>query len=672
MENNIDKLYEKGKAIKELDDIIVLYKKTQEYWRPMFEDYLTDLRYYMGDQWNPQVQASRKANSLSTLVYNQLPAKVKYIVNNVRNAIPSIKIKPGTDGEENTANVLNGIILQYENEADADEAKINAFKSCVIGGLGAWEIQAIDSDRDGDIDIVYERIVDPTTILMDPNSTKANHSDSEFAFKIAFVSKKEFYTRWPKAEIKNIDSEYEPNEDQVQVLEYWFYDNDKLFKYVLNADSILEKYEDYKGKYIPIVFMHGEEIRIKNKVQYHGIVYNVRDMQTLLNLAKSRTADELAMSPNGQMMANPESIQAFPEFYKSSNIRNQAVIPYITGPGGDKPFRYDTFTASTGFLEVANQSNQDISQSIGIKDPSKDLPTSQSGKAIQLQMSQSDVGTYEFADNLNKAVRYSGKIVLDLIQNYIIFPSKRTIQLPDGSTQIVTVNAPYIQNDEQVIHDLSNGTYAVEVDVGPSYLTQRTEALDRMLDYLKLNPQQMTVVSDLVFKLMDVPESAEFAARLRATIPPNILAASDASNLNSNDPQKKVQILQQALMEAQNNLQTIQGQMQQLQNQNQQLTMTAQSKLQEIEADGKIKLLEIQKRLELDKAIEESKMEHELELAKLKAQHDLAMENIKSANDKELTSDKIHEQTHADIFKEEMKADIASQSYVETGRDLEY
>lgn len=699
-ENKIDK----GEDITDIDSILELYKKTRQYWKSIFDVYTYDMKFYAGDQWDASVARAREDRNLSTLVYNQIKSKVKYIVNNVRNAVPAIKVRPGNDANENTANVINGIIIQCERDSDADSAKIEAFKSSVIGGLGAWEIILDDSldgdiDNDGQIDPRYSRIVDPTTVLMDPNAKMQTFEDADFCFKINNISKKEFHKLYGEdAEISNIDNEYNTEDDSVQLIDYWFKHNGRVIKYIINGAKVLEKFEKYRGKYIPIILMHGEEIRIANKVEYHGIVYDVRDMQRMLNLAKSRTADELAMAPNGQWLVEADHIKAYPQIWQNNNVSNTNILPYTHGSDGSKPEHIDPFTASTGFQQIAEENNNDISAAIGIKDVSKDLPIGSSGKAIQLQMSQSDIGTFEFADNLNKAVRYAGKIILDLIQQYTILPQLRTIGLPDGSTQQVVINQPYEENGEIVHHDIAHGKYAVDVDVGPSYLSQRQEALDKMLDYLKLNPQQMSVVADLVFKLMDVPEAEEFVSRLRATIPPEILAASNASNLNGSDPAIRAQQAIAQTQQLQQQMEQMQQQMQQLQQINQQLTMEKQSKLQEIEADGNIKLMEIRKKLELEKAIEEAKMEHELQLAELKNQHEIQMEQIKAANtivaDKTKIADqgkvdiiknqheidakseaekqKIHEQTHSDIFVESMKADIADASFKRTNRDLEY
>lgn len=682
-----DKATEEGKAVKEYDGIIELFNKTEQYWQPIFKCVTDDYSFYAGDQWDATVSAVRAANHQSVLTYNKVAAKVKYIVNNIRNAVPQVKIRAGSDGQENTAKVLNGLIHQYERDSDADEAKINAFKSCVISGLGAWEVYLADIDDDGDIDICYDRIVDVTSVLMDPSSHKQTHEDAEFCFVKHRISKRAFNLIYKDSEMGSIGSgldSAEGDSEDTEVVDYWFKDNNGLVsKYVINGVEILKKYEKYRGSFIPVVLLHGEEIRLKDKVEYHGIIHSIRDMQRMLNLAKSRSADEMALAPNGQYLVTPEMIAANPNQWQNPSLGNQAVLLYTAGPGGEVPRRMDPFTSSTGFYDAANAIDSDISASVGIKDTSKDLPASQSGKAIQLQMSQSDVGTYEFADNLNKAVRYSGKIVLDLIQQYLSAKLTKVITQPDGSTQSVPINQVYQENGRLVSHDLTVGSYGVDYDIAPSYMSQRQQALDSMLEYLKLNPSQMSVVSDLVFGMMDIPQSDEFAARLRATIPANVLAASSSSNLNSDNAQIKAQMLEAQLQQATGGLQQASQQIEELQQQLQQAAMESQSKMQNIEAEGKIKLFELQKKLELDKAIEESRMQHNLELETLKMQHDIEIERVKAAlkikvSDSEVSARleadiaKIHEKAHADIFEKSMEIDQQTQQYLMTGTDLNH
>lgn len=680
---------DQGKAIKDYDGIIELFNKTEQYWTPIFKDVVEDYSFYAGDQWDSGVSATRSANNQSVLTYNKVAAKVKYIVNNVRNAIPQVKIRAGSDGEENTAKVLNGLIHQYERDSDADEAKINAFKSCVISGLGAWEVYLADIDDDGDIDICYDRIVDVTSVLMDPSSHKQTHEDAEFCFVKHKISKRSFNLTYKDSEMASIGEEShidvgDHEADETEVVDYWFKDNDgSVVKYVINGVGILKKYEKYRGNFIPVVLLHGEEIRLKDKVSYHGIIHSIRDMQRMLNLAKSRAADEMALAPNGQYLVTPEMIAANPNQWQNPSLGSQAVLLYTPGSGGEAPRRMEPFTASSGFYDAASAIDSDISAAVGIKDTSKDLPASQSGKAIQLQMSQSDVGTYEFADNLNKAVRYSGKIVLDLIQQYLSAKLTKVITQPDGSTQAVPINQLYQENGQLAIHNLTTGTYGVDYDIAPSYMSQRQQALDSMLEYLKLNPSQMSVVSDLVFGMMDIPQSDEFAARLRATIPANILAASSASNLNSDNAQIKAQMLEAQLQQATGGLQQAEQQIQQLQQALQQMQMESQSKMQEIQATGNIKMQEIQKKLELDKAIEEARMQHEIELESIKLQHDIDIERIRTASklkiaDREASNRldvdvaKIHEKAHADIFEKSMEIEQEIAQYERTGTDLNH
>lgn len=681
-----DDATESGNAITDYDSIVDLYKKTERYWQPIFEDVITDFEFYAGTQWDPTVEATRNNNGLSVLTYNRVAAKVRYVVNQVRSAIPQVKVRAGADGEENTAKILNGLIHQYERDTDADEAKINAFKSCVISGLGAWEVYLADIDEDGDIDICYDRIVDVTSVLMDPASHKQTHEDAEFCFVKHKISKRAFNQLYKDAEMDNI-SDYSSkgnDSDETEVVDYWFKDSSgSVSKYVINGCQILKKFNKYRGNFIPVVLMHGEEIRLKDKVEYHGIIYGIRDMQRMLNLAKSRAADEMAMAPGGQLMATAEMIAPYKEQYQSPSLNSRAVLLYATDGQGNKPTRTEPYVASSGLYDAANSIDADISTSIGIKDTSKEIPASQSGKAIQLQMSQSDVGTYEFADNLNKAVRYSGKIVLDLIQQYLSAALTKTITQPDGSTMSVPVNQPFNENGQVVTHDLTKGTYGVDFDVAPSYMSQRQQALDSMLEYLKLNPSQMSVVSDLVFGLMDIPQSDEFAARLRATIPANILAASSASNLNSDNAQIKAQMLEAQLQQATGGLQQAEQQIQQLQQALQQMQVESQSKMQEIQATGNIKMQEIQKKLELDKAIEEARMQHEIELESIKLQHDIDIERIRTASklkiaDREASNRldvdvaKIHEKAHADIFEKSMEIEQEIAQYERTGTDLNH
>ena len=63
-----------------------------------------------------------------------------------------------------------------------------------------------------------------------------------------------------------------------------------------------------------------------------------------------------------------------------------------------------------------------------------------SGKAIQQRQRESDVGSYVYVENFSRAIKHTGRIVLDLIPH--IYDAQRTIRIvgEDGKVDVVNIN----------------------------------------------------------------------------------------------------------------------------------------------------------------------------------------------------------------------------------------
>lgn len=599
------------------------FKSAKAFWDPIFEKYRDDVRFEAGEQWDPNLKARREKKKLSCLTINKISSKVKYIVNNARNAMPSGKCHPINEGASvNTAKVFDGLIRSIDTRSSGKQARIHAFKQSVIGGLGAWRVLVVDADA-GKRDIRVERIMDPTTVLIDPAAKNMDFSDAEWAFLVSWVPKEEFEEQNPGVDAGSFAPEYKAwfSKDAVQVVEYWVRGEDGLFdQFLVLADKVLSRVEDYPGNLLPVMFLTGEETVIDADRSFQGVVRSVRDMQILHNLTQSRMADWIARSAQPQWLVEAEQIADYLEQWRTSNESGDPVLLYQATATGGKPQRIDPLPPPTGLLETGARTDEDIRMTIGIRDPLADIPASQSGKAIQLQVAQGNIGTFEFADRLNELVKYEWKVLLDLIPHIFDYPHVREIMGLDGNVSTVALNEPYEENGEAVMHDLARGQYLVTVTSGPSYESQRSEAADKLVDLVGKFPQMMGVAGDLIVRNLDFQGADELADRLQALIPPQALAASNATN--GDNPQAQTMLLQQQLEQA--------GQ--QLQQAQQQGHEMAQA-LQQAQGQLATKAQEIQLKAQADTQAIQSKAAVDLQIAREKAAHDMQMERMRQEHE---------------------------------------
>jgi len=168
-------------------------------------------------------------------------------------------------------------------------------------------------------------------------------------------------------------------------------------------------------------------------------------------------------------------------------------------------------------------SSDDIKATTGIYDASLGARSNeQSGRAILARQREGDVATFHFQDNLSRAIRHCGRILLDLIPRIYDTPRVLRIVGLDGETETVQVNQPTKHNGTERVYDLTTGLYDVVVSTGPSYTTKREQSVASMLELAKAYPPLMQVAGDLVVKAMDWPGSEALAERLQAALPPEL------------------------------------------------------------------------------------------------------------------------------------------------------
>lgn len=615
-------------------------------WESAHKLAVNDEKFADGEQWDEGVSKARQSANLSTLTYNQIPSKYKYIVNNARRAVPAIKVNPVSNGaSKNTARVFDGIVKHTQYKFNAKHSYIHALTNAVVGGLGAWKVLPIEID--GEFDIEVQRILDPTSVYIDPSAIKQDFSDADYAFISSWMPRDTFEAEYGKEEdgFSTGTNKGMFTAESVQILEYWVKNHSTGFveQYVINGTKILTANRAYKGKYLPIVLLTGEEKFIAGERKYKGIVRDIKDMQILLNLVKSQIADWAGRASAQQWLIETDMMEGYEEIWLKSNVSGASVLPYkATGAGG--PQRLDPLAPPTGFLTIAQDADQDIRSAVGIRDPLEAIPGNIASKTVEMQISQSNIGTFEYIDKWKDAIKYTGCIIVDLIPHYFNYPHIREIMGIDDQVSTVQLNAPYEENGEQVMHDLTVGKYSVTISDGPSYESQRSEASEKLMECAKVYPEFMQLAGDIVFRNMDFDGASEIADRLRAQIPPNILAASSSSNGDSAKTQNQ---LQQAVQ-----------QLNQLQQENQQLHQFLQQAQQEKATEA----AKIQEKMNADLALERERHANakELKLLDIHAQAGLESQKGRIASNQKLSDhssalerDLLKNRT--DIFIEEIK-----------------
>jgi len=305
----------------------------------------------------------------------------------------------------------------------------------------------------------------------------------------------------------------------------------RILRYVISGEEVLEGPDKWPGRYIPIIPIIGEEVRVGRRRYRHGIIRFGKDAQRAYNYFRSTQTEVVALQPKAPWIGTADMFKANKEMWQTANVKNWPYLVYTPDPkaAGQVPQRVAPPVSGTGLTEGVQFAAEDMKAVTGIYDASLGAKSNEtSGRAIMARQREGDNSTYVYVNNFALAVQHTGRIIVDLIPH--VYDTQRTIRVigEDGKVDVAQLNQPQglavAGETERVMNDVTVGAYDVTLEMGPSYTTKREEAREGMLQLLQAVPDVAPLVLDLVAKAQDWPLSDKIAKRIRSTLPPQIQA----------------------------------------------------------------------------------------------------------------------------------------------------
>ena len=553
--------------LKEAKEAFTLVSDYEQENRNLAEE---DIRFSrLGDQWDDDVLRQRQEQGRPALTINKLPTFIRQVVNNARQNKPQIKVRPVDSGADvATAKIINGLIRNIEQTSNADVAYDTAADFAVTMGFGYFRIDVDYSDDDTfEQDIRIERVANPFNVFGDPYSEAADSSDWNSAFYVKLLSTDEFERRykgaekvdWEQTGYTKLDHAWFDGEE-IMIAEYWrrveeprtvlllsdgsvvgakvyeknrpdfdllgiTVENDRVVKshkithYLMTGAEVLET-TSWAGRYIPIIPVYGEEVNIEGKRYFRSLIRDAIDAQRMHNYWRTATTELVALAPKAPFIGPEDAFTGKDaRKWETANTEQHAFLAYA---GEVEPKRQPFAGIPAGALQEALNASDDMKAIIGLFDTEVDYPAA-SGKAIFYRERKGDVSTFHFIDNLSRAIRHGGRVVLDLIPH--VYSGQRIIRTlgQDGTVESAQLGQEAVREDPKEgitgVYDLTAGKYDLVVETGPSYTTQRQEAADQMMELIRVYPDAAPVIGDLLVKNLDWPGADEIAERLKALLP---------------------------------------------------------------------------------------------------------------------------------------------------------
>lgn len=568
------------------------------------QNWLDDVRFArLGEQWPEAVRKQRESEGRPCLTLNRLPAFIRQVTNDARQNSPSIKFHPVGDGaDQATAKVLDGLTRNIEYTSNADVAYDTALENAVTGGFGYFRISTDYAADDAfDQDIRIERIPNPLSVYGDPLSFGADSADWNSAFITEMWDAEAFRKAWPGASESDFDADSRdhPNwysGDQVRVAEYWTREEvpakllrlsngmvmfeaeylkikdllevqqisvtgdrptktQRVTQRIITGADVLET-NKWAGKYIPIVPVYGDEVIVDGERHLLSLVRFAKDPQQMLNFWRTASTELVALAPKTPFIGPVGAFNTDAAKWATANSVSHAYIEYDAVAGGAAPQRQQFAGPPAGALQEAINASDDMKSIMGIFDASLGARSNEtSGRAILARQREGDVSTFNYIDNLSRAIRHAGRIIADLIPK--VYDTPRIIRVihEDGTNKNVQINQehqpdPDEKQDQQEemqgitrMFDLTAGKYDVTCEAGPSYTTKREESASQMVEFMRAVPQAGALMGDLVAQNLDWPGADDIAERLKSMLPP----PAQGQNPQLMQAQQQIQQMQQQM-----------------------------------------------------------------------------------------------------------------------------
>jgi hypothetical protein len=577
------------------DDILKAMKEEFRYcegWEGVARKRLVeDVKFGMGDtynmyQWPAPVQQNREVDNKPMLTFNKTQVHCLQIINDQRQNEVSIKFRPTGGGATQAASdIYEGIARHIEYQSNAKSAYDSAFWWAVFGGCGYWRVTTDYAHEDTfDQEIFIRTIANPLNVYLDPDIQEFDGSDANFGFVFSDMTRKEAEAKYPRhkdafASDGMDGSDSWGDNEHVRVCEYFkrsqkpdtlvqtqmgtarksampagMYDQMKATGMIVQERPIMtpeimwynvigSKIVDRKpwaGKYIPIVRVIGQETVIEGQLDRKGHVRALIDPQRMYNYQSSGSVEFVALQAKTPWLADAEAIEGNEEMWRTANVVNHSVLIYKgTRDNGEplqKPERIMPPTAAGGHIEGMKIAQEEMMLVSGQYQAIMGAPSNEtSGKAINARQRQGENATAHFDDHIATAIRYTGKIILDLIPH--IYDTKRvmTILNMDGTQQQVQIDPNAHQAHSQVqdpdaadydpkaiaaVLNPSIGRFDVMVDTGPSYATGKMEEFNALNTLVTQHPDTLPMIGDLWAASANFPGSEAIAKRFAKGLAP--------------------------------------------------------------------------------------------------------------------------------------------------------
>lgn len=597
-----------------LKEIRDRYDYATEAWRKIREEAAKDMRYVAGDPWEPKERKAREEAGRPCISLDEINQYTNQVINQLRAKRRGVTFSANGEGaSEQTAEFYQDKWREIEYRSKAQIVYTTAAQNAIERGYGFCRIKTkYASDRTDDQEIWLEEVVNPDSILPDPDAKRPTFSDQQYLFVHESRKKDEFKREFQDAKIRDFPESLHVlapswlKGDDITIAEYWkvakrdrellilkgpdgtkmgvFADEirDKahlsyvvkrrkvsvpyVCMYLTNGVEILGDKTEWAGKYIPFAGCVGKVIYRDTgagiEKQILSMVRLMRDPQMLNAYLRTNEAELVGMTPKTPYVGYVGQFRTRGEQWAKLN---HEPVPFIEA---------DPTTEATGnqilplpqralyeppiqALEILAESSR---RSIQAAAGSMPLPTAaqrrneKSGVALKQMDDISQVGSYHYADHYDDMIEHIGVMGEDLMDKIYDTARDVAVRKANDTSEMRRINDPA---DPKSVS--TKGSHLVTVSTGPTFDSTR-EAVKDLANTLITgpDPEMVRAVTPVAIKMMNLGAEAEELIEIAETLQPPQVQALRQKDGEEPDPKQLMQQLMQMKQQLQHAEQAMQ------------------------------------------------------------------------------------------------------------------
>lgn len=650
--------------------------------------------------WDDRDRRERKDAGRPCLSFDELGQYVNQLVNDARETKRAIEVNPsGAKTSEHQASFFSALIRQIEYRSNAQLAYTQMFEDAAQGSYGFCRVvsryidERLDqpSLRSFDQELFIEPV--PNAALITPGFfTKPDLSDCKRYWVDESYSHEEFKEAFGDAKIRDFSSMSEAGSRWVDAKRVWVRElwelkakkrklvllpplgntpepvaiwadtiegDDKAIieaakqqlgkgfrervvdvpyvcQTITNGLEILEKKDDWPGRYIPIIGCIGKVLWTQEERIILSLVRLALGPQQMLNYYRTGEAEMVSMTPKVPWfyydgVLDPANLTALS---RANQVPAGAIKVKASPDGWPAAFGPAPFPARTPYepqiqaFEMGAESTRRAIQSAtgtGFMPTEAQQQNQKSGVALKQIETSAQKGAYHFVDHYEHAVRRVGEVLVDLIPHY--YDNARDLQVRGNDDKPIAVrindpNAPPPKEfGDQPIHT-TTGQFDITLSTGPGYADERDKASEFADQLVSVRPELFAAIGGDIVRLKNLgPIGDKLAEVLDALAPPPVQALRQGNQPMPPQAQQAMAQLQQAQQMIQQLQQIIQTEQVKGQTQVKIKELDGQIKLAIEELRGKLKMQQMGAQASVDIAQREDEQSHEMAIAGADAAH---------------------------------------------------